>query len=496
CTPDNGVNPDTSPAVYASTSALLDHIEANALNRARDFMTTSKAMLQNNFSGIRLMSYEGGQHLAGIGQFTFDETCNLRFDGANRDPRMQTIYQNYLADWKANGDEFTHFINTGRWGVFGYWGALQSQDQPVSSSPKYTALTQHIAANPCHWANCTQTGPTLSINNVSISEGDSGTKLATFTVSLSHASASAITYKIATSSGGTATVTTDYTGKTLIGEIIPAGALSKTFSVAVKGDTGIEPNENFIVNITNIVGATASDSQGIGTITDDDTPLLKIDNISISEGHSATKVATFTVSLAKASSSNVSYKIATNSGGTATVTTDYTGKTLLGETILAGVLSKTFSVGIKGDTTIEANETFLVNLSNVVGATVADGQGVGTILNDDGPTLSINNVSVTEGNSGSQLATFTVSLSQASASPVTYTIATNSGGTATVTTDYSGKTLVGETINPGALNKTFTVAVKGDITIEANETFFVNISNISGATAFDSQGVGTIINND
>ena len=72
CTPDSGINPDTSPAVYASTNAFLDNLETQGLTRARGFMTSSKAMLNTNFptAGIRHISYEGGQHLAGIGGFT------------------------------------------------------------------------------------------------------------------------------------------------------------------------------------------------------------------------------------------------------------------------------------------------------------------------------------------------------------------------------------------------------------------------------------------
>ncbi len=60
---------------------------------------------------------------------------------------------------------------------------------------------------------------------------------------------------------------------------------------------------------------------------------------------------------------------------------------------------------------IEPNETFFVNVTNVTGATVGDGQGVGTIQNDDSPTLSINDVSASEGNAGTTTFTFTVTSS-------------------------------------------------------------------------------------
>ena len=68
---------------------------------------------------------------------------------------------------------------------------------------------------------------------------------------------------------------------------------------------------------------------------------------------------------------------------TATSPSDFTAKSLTGQTIPAGSSTYTFSVLVNGDTTFEPNETFFVNVTNVTGATVADGQGQGTIVNDD-----------------------------------------------------------------------------------------------------------------
>lgn len=183
CTPGDGFNPDTHPAIYASTTAFLDHLESQGLTRARGFMTASRQMLTTQFpgSGIRHIAYEGGQHLAGVGGFTFNTTCNTIFDAANNSPRMETLYRTYLSDWRANGDEFAHFINVGRWGPFGRWGALEHQDQDPQSSPKFRALLGHSAANPCHWAGCVQSGgggpvnPTLSYTPTAGSAATPGT---------------------------------------------------------------------------------------------------------------------------------------------------------------------------------------------------------------------------------------------------------------------------------------------------------------------------------
>ena len=109
-----------------------------------------------------------------------------------------------------------------------------------------------------------------------------------------------------------------------------------------------------------------------------------------------------------------------------------------------------------GDTLDEANETFFVNLSAPSNATILDGQGQGTITNDDPlPSLSIGNVTVTEGNSGTVNATFTVSLSAASGQTVTVNYAT-ADGTAVPPGDYTARsgTL---TFPPGRPSQSITV---------------------------------------
>src|SRR6185503_3618974 len=108
----------------------------------------------------------------------------------------------------------------------------------------------------------------------------------------------------------------------------------------------------------------------------------------------------------------------------------------------------------------ERNETFVVNLTAPINATITDAQGQGTITNDDAiPTLSIADVTVTEGNTGTVNAVFTVTLSAASGQTVTFDFATQDG-TALAGSDYvavSGS----RTINPGATSVTITVAVNG-----------------------------------
>jgi glucose/arabinose dehydrogenase len=114
--------------------------------------------------------------------------------------------------------------------------------------------------------------PTISINDVSVNEGDSGTTNAAFTVSLSNASSQTITVNYATADN-TAIAGTDYTNASSTLTFTP-GQTSQLLNVGINGDVLNEESVSFNVNLTAPVNATISDSQGVGTIVDDDAPVL------------------------------------------------------------------------------------------------------------------------------------------------------------------------------------------------------------------------------
>jgi uncharacterized repeat protein (TIGR01451 family) len=345
--------------------------------------------------------------------------------------------------------------------------------------------------------------PNLTINDVTVTEGNGGTTNATFTVSLSAPAPSTdITFDIATQNNTATTANSDYVAKTLTGQIIPAGEQTYTFTVVVNGDVAIENDETFLVNVTNVSGATLLDGQGVGKIQNDDFPTLSINDVSLTEGNVGTKLFTFTVSLsAVAPTGGVTFDIATadgtaQDGNPVGEDNDYVARSLTAQTIPAGSQTYTFSVTVNGDVVIENDETFLVNVTNVSGATVTDGQGLATIQNDDNPALSIDDVTVTEGDSGTKTAIFTVTLSPSSNQIVTVNYAT-ANGTAIAPGDY--QTTSGMlTFNPGETTKPINVLVNGDTANEAIcETFFVNLSvPTGGATISDPQGQGSITDND
>jgi hypothetical protein len=125
--------------------------------------------------------------------------------------------------------------------------------------------------------------PTLNINDVTQAEGNAGATIFTFTVSLTSAVANDVTFDIATTDGtaqddNPATEDNDYVAKSETGRVITAGNTSTTFTVTVNGDTVAESNETFVVNVTNVMGAgvTVGDTQGVGTINNDDIAALAI----------------------------------------------------------------------------------------------------------------------------------------------------------------------------------------------------------------------------
>jgi hypothetical protein len=338
--------------------------------------------------------------------------------------------------------------------------------------------------------------PTISINDVSVAEGTTGSNnQAVFTVSLS-APSGLVVHVDYSGAAGTATNSTDYSlfPGTLFFE---PGTTSKTISVPIAGDRTYEPDETFFVNLTNPGDATIADGQGQGTILNDDPlPAISILNAVGSETTVPSGgTATLSVRLPNPSSLPVTVDYAT-ADGNATAGSDYVAAsgTL---TFAPGETEKNVTISILDDTVDEVYEEFLVNLSNPTNATIEDGQASCQIIDNDGPAVSIGDVSVVEGQGRSTLATFTLSLSAPSPQTVAVTART-ANGTAVANafpSDYQSANRP-VAFNPGTTTASFTVIVNGDLVIEPDETFFVNLSQPIDCTIADAQGVGTITNDD
>lgn len=114
----------------------------------------------------------------------------------------------------------------------------------------------------------------LVINDVTVSEGDTGSVTAVFTVGLTTVSEQTVTVNFATS-GGTATSGVDFAATSGTLTFLP-GVLTQTISVSVLGDTLQETPEGFFVTLTSSVNATIVDDAGQGTITDNDVPTFTL----------------------------------------------------------------------------------------------------------------------------------------------------------------------------------------------------------------------------
>ncbi len=451
------------------------------------------------------------------------------------------------------------------------------------------------------------TPPTLSIADVSISEGNSATTNANLAVTLSRAVTTPVTVGYHTANG-TAVAGDDYTATTGTLTFAP-GVTTQTIAVKVTGDTTVEPDETFTVTLTNPTGATLARTTATATITNDDVavtpPTVSISDVSVAEGNTGTSNANFTVALSKATTNTVTVGYST-ANGTAIAGDDYTATTGT-LTFAPGVTTQTIAVKVTGDTTVEPDETFTVTLTNPTNATLNRTTATATITNDDVapppqngntvthsvvddwgsghsanmaltagsanlsswtvefdtpatitniwngqitshtgthyvvsnvsyngavaagetttfgyqatpgatgsaptnikvngatvgtstpalPAISIADLSVAEGNGEHSHFMFTVTMDKAATTPVTVKYAT-SDGTATSGADYvAGSGTL--TFAAGVTTQTVHVDIIGDTAVEPDETFRVTLSDPTGATISRAVATGTIVNDD
>jgi hypothetical protein len=224
-------------------------------------------------------------------------------------------------------------------------------------------------------------------------------------------------------------------------------------------------------------------------------PKISISDATVTEGNAGTVTMTFTVTLSFPNGQPVTVAYAT-SDGTATAGRDYVATS---GTLTFGPNdgpSKTITVQVLGDSRDEYDEGFYLTLSGGPDVNLVDAQAVGTITDDDPPpTLSVNDASVREGDRGTKLLTFTVSLSAVSDKWVWVNYATADGTAKTSGNDYvatSGTVYFA----PGQTTATITVVIKGDRQKEGDENFYINLSGAAEAVIADDQGIGTILDDE
>lgn len=341
--------------------------------------------------------------------------------------------------------------------------------------------------------------PTLSINDVPVTEGNSGETNGTITVTLSAPSGKIVAVDYSTANGTATTTNFDYAERT--GHLaFQLGQTTKAVPITLLGDTNDEPNETFTYQLTNVSNATLGDAQGTVTIVDDDTapgPQLSIDDVLIVEGNTGSKIATLTVTLSEAAPGNVSVQFQTADGTATFAGGDYSQHSG-SVTFTAGQTSKTIEATVLGDNFAESDEQFFYNLSSPSGATIADTQGIVAILDDDGGSnvsVTVTDVTVSEGDSGTTPATVTISLSGASENLIEVDYETEDGSATFDDADYNSRTGT-LAFNAGVTSRTLDINIVGDETDEDQEFLFLNISNATGGASIADPLSKITINDD
>jgi Ca2+-binding RTX toxin-like protein len=340
------------------------------------------------------------------------------------------------------------------------------------------------------------TFPSLSLSTATakFAEGNSGSTALKLTATLSQVSTTATTFT-ATAKNGTATSNLDFQAYTKL-LTIPAGQTQVDFFIQVLGDKLSETNETFSVELSKLsTNAIFANDLGILplnlTILDDDKPVIRMDDIKIAEGDNGLHDADITVYLNTAATSDVSVSY-TTSDGTAKNGSDYISES---DTLVIPKGSKEghIKISIQGDTIPETTENFRVELSNAMGAILLNSadtlSSTVTITTDDDknlPVLAVKAKPVDEGGEDEFTdypITFTLSSSPATDVTVHYE---TKDGTARDGSDYQGKSgdiifLAGET------QSTLNITVLGDIDIEDDEEFVLQLSNPTGLKFSDGQ---------
>ena len=347
-----------------------------------------------------------------------------------------------------------------------------------------------------------RTLPDVSINDVNVNEGDSGSVNADFTVTLSAPSTHRVTVSYSTADG-TASQNTDYVARTA-SVVFQPGETSKTASIEILGDTVDEFSETVKLNLTNVDVGTIVRSQGIATIVSNDPPpTISVMNNNVVEGDGAGNSVAFLITLSQPSEKPISIDFAT-ADGTAVAGADYVASSGT-VSIPAGLPGTRVNVPIIADIIEEPTEAFTLNLSNPVNVAINDGQASATIFDDDEPGIRLQSAQQFTNESIIGLNVFVIRKGDLSV-PATIDYQTSDSGSSSPCNSTTGQassrcdylTTLGQLqFAPGEFFKTIRIPIVNDVFNEGPEIFSLTLSNPSGAPLLTpSSTVVTIIDND
>jgi Calx-beta domain len=322
--------------------------------------------------------------------------------------------------------------------------------------------------------------PYLNIGDTTVTEGTGSAATATFTTKVSTASANPITFKYATANGS-AVAGIDYTAEH--GTVtVAAGQVSAQIAVPVTKSSQYSASKNFYVTLSAATNATLGTNQGIGTILyANHAAWVTVDDATVTASTTATTTMNFAVRLTSAATFPVTVDYGT-ADGSATAANQYVSA--FGSlTFAPGVTSMTVPVTVNSALSGAATTSFVLNLGSASpGSNILRSSATGTI---GGPTagyhqLTVGDVGLVRGTSGTSTLTFAVALQSASTSTVTVKYATQDN-TAAAPGDYTAKsgTL---TFSPGQTTQNVAITIVGTTTTFSDRNFFLTLSAATGAT--------------
>lgn len=358
------------------------------------------------------------------------------------------------------------------------------------------ALVLPATAHPLAAAPLRGALPSISIDDVTVTEGAAGTVSATFTVTSSERGKATVSFATV---AGSAKSPADFVARE--GKVRFAGRkLERKISITVNGDLLDEADETFEVVLSGAVGATIDDGEGLGTIEDDDPPPTASvpATASVPEGNAGdVSYAAVDITLDAPSGRTVSVDFST-ADGDATAGSDYAATS--GSAFLApGETVRAVLIEVAGDVTNENDETFTLELSAPTHADLGNDQTVITIVdNDPAPPgtaqLAIDGGQVREGKSGTKVITFTVTRSGETTTAVSTGYSTSTG----TADDADFQTASGSlAFQANQTTATFDVTVNGDKKLEHDELFLANLESPPAGVAYlTPQATGRIVNDD
>ncbi len=286
------------------------------------------------------------------------------------------------------------------------------------------------------------------------------------------------------------------------------GPLTQTVSVTVNGDQKFEGDESFSLWLMNVINGEIGEQEAEITIENDDNG-FSIDDVVVEELHDGTTDAVFTVTLTLGDPADlplsVSYATVDN---TATVAdNDYIAKSGTLTFNSQNSLSKTIRIKVVGDENFEqitndqgtmVSESFFVVLSNAAGnVDIAKTQGQGTITDDD-VSIDVTDADIVEGDAGTKTAVFNVVMipSLSARGSVSFAYETQDGTATTSDNDYEPASGLITFAPDDPLTKTIEVIINGDVILEEDETFNLELSGITSGIDFNNTLTALSILND